>query len=51
MPKCLQGVDALSQVHNENMHLENSLLAYNDWVMDDDAAVSGQLPSESLKRD
>lgn len=42
------GVGALSQVHSENMHHENSSLARNDWVIDDDAAISGKLPSGVL---
>lgn len=44
------GVDALSQVHSENMHRENSSLACNDWVIDDDAAINGKLPSGWLQR-
>lgn len=43
-------MDALSQVHSENMHHENNLLASNDWVIDDDAAIHGELPSGALKR-
>lgn len=44
------GVDVLSQVHSEIMHHENSLLVYNERVIDDDAAINGKLPSGSLKR-
>lgn len=45
-----KGVDVLSQVHSENMDHENSSLARNDRVIDDDAAVNSKLPSGALKR-
>lgn len=40
-----RGVGVLSQVHSENTHHENSSLACNDWVIVDDAALNGKLPS------
>lgn len=45
-----RGVDVLSQVHSETMHHENSSLLCNDWVIDDDAAINGKLPSGAPKR-
>ncbi len=49
-PCVCKGVDVLSQVHSENMHRENSSPGCNDWVIDDDAAINGKLPSGWLQR-